>query len=83
MVLAQASKKFGVLPSERLGLKDRALALDFDNACALRLILLTGDLETADDEEMEDVPLTAGPAEKPKGARRRRGGSQRDVTIEY
>lgn len=62
LVLAQTSKKFGKLPSERLGILDDALAIDFDNACCLRLILATAGGDADDEEEQwEDVPVERKP----------------------
>jgi len=59
-VLAQTSRKFGALPSDRLGILDPCVAVDFDSACALRLILAAGDLD--EDDQWEDVPVS------PRGA---------------
>ena len=73
MVLAQTSRKFGCLPSQRLGIADRAVALDLDNAAALRLIVEGTDDQDVE-EEFEDVPAGPAPA---------RGERARTTTIYY
>jgi hypothetical protein len=45
-----------VLPSVRLGVSDAGIAVDFDNACCLALIM-TAQGGDEDDDEWEDVPV--------------------------
>lgn len=75
-MLGQTSRKFGRLPSERLGLLDRGLAVDFDNAVALRLILTGVD---EDDEEWEDVPVERSRGDSQSRAKK----NARDRTVYY
>jgi len=62
LVLALMCNKFGCLPSERLGILDRTVAMDLDCAAAVRL-----HLHEQDQEENQMATLLAGHTEQMLG----------------